>query len=234
MLKKILIFLSGVIFLFCAAIGGLVFEDIQKNKPKEEVVAKEPEKPVEESKPNSKEADPKKEKTNQARGNSTGKLMHIPAYKDGADINLKIDYDVFYKNGKIQLLVKSNLPDGVELHAEITNITAVKEELGISELRPESLSKEQFDLLMSNTYTETGIDYVIDGATWFLFNPAQKGSAFDLAVTMPLLQLQSEEVREKLGNRGEKLSGNYVISVPEKGDKTIDFRSSFDIEEVSD
>lgn len=157
--------------------------------------------------------------------NSMKVNTHIKA---GDGINLQMSCDADITADGVIIIVTTNLPDGVELSAETTNIDAVKKELGITD-NSHATDKDKYSMLIERTYNDKAKDFVKSGVAYFNFKNLPKGE-ITINVTMPILRLQSAAVRKVLGEKGENLNGDYVVYLSEFDDKTISYKDSFIIE----
>jgi hypothetical protein len=149
---------------------------------------------------------------------------------EGGILSLEIDYDVQKTGDDIYVYILSNLPDNYELSAELSNVDAVKKELGFDNISASSLTSEQMTQLNEQSYTSRERSIVKDGVGTFFFQNPPQGQPLDLHVTSPIIASQPLSVRELLGEQGANFEGTHVVFLEEVNDKSITFFTSFIID----
>ena len=152
----------------------------------------------------------------------------FPSYSGGI-LELQIDYEVQLSGGNAVVTVVSNLPDGYDLTAELSNVEDVKRELGFEGVSSSALTPEQMNSINEMTYSKRKKNFVKNGVSDFVFEAPPEGQ-LDLKVTSPITRLQPSTVQDILGEQGVNLQGAYVVYLEEVSDKSINFNASFILE----
>lgn len=149
-----------------------------------------------------------------------------PKQAENSTIDVQINHKVeALGGGKYKVSCTTNLPDGMELMVTLSNQQSVRKQLGIGENEDTSkLSDDKFQKLNSMTFKAQDKVTVKDGK----FEVTLGGEKlipgdYDLEISSALTKLQKDEnVKKRLGEKGENLSGKYV-SEGLGGNKTVSF-----------
>lgn len=122
------------------------------------------------------------------------------------EIDVKIDAKPIFENGKASFDISTNLPDESELMITLSNESIDYVGQCKSKVTNGNAKTEQFSSLE---------------------NPLEKGK-YTLRITTSAAKLQPDLAREKLGEKGENLSGEYIKNDETFG-KSVSFETYIDI-----
>ena len=122
---------------------------------------------------------------------------------------IEVDFSIESKidNGKIQFIGKTNLPNGMELMVSLGN--------------PTTRFFAQ-DKVKINNGTFTTAPFSNKGA-------ALPSGTYNLSIQAPLAAVQSQNIREIIGQHGEKLAGPFVKYDEKYNDNTVFFKQAVTI-----
>lgn len=140
-------------------------------------------------------------------------------------IDVTLDPQVKHEGNNVVLEATTNLPDGTEVTLTLTNRYTKLVEMGYDEnFEPGKLPEDKAAVWKNTTYNFSQKVAVTNGKLTTKAFPADqlKPGKAELSATMVLPSLQPEDVKAKIGARGENLTGslfkNNNVAVEKKVD----------------
>ncbi len=140
-------------------------------------------------------------------------------------INVVIEPQVKNDGKNLILQATTNLPEGTKVSFKLTNKYTKLVEMGHDEnFDPNQLKPEEKKTWENSTYEFSEFVFVKDGKLTTKAFPAEqlKSGKAELSVIMVYPQLQSDEVKKVMGEKGENLKGDLVKGKNVAIEKKID------------